>query len=118
MDAFVSDAGTDEFGKGYATKVALCEVHKRSHSPSLLLIIMKRSVAYGAVLIILASAWAYMKISSAHFSDRVNWFTNVSPWYFLIVFGCYCLAKLGFDLLTFNDYPHEIKKLEQVRSML
>ena len=30
------------------------------------------------------------------------------------MFGCYCLGKLGYDLVTFNDYPKEIQKLEEV----
>jgi len=77
---------------------------------------MKRSASYGLVLFILASAWMFMKVTKAQHSERVNWFADVSPWYLLIVFGCYCLAKLGYDLLTFNDYPKEIKKLEQVLS--
>lgn len=34
------------------------------------------------------------------------------PWLWLVSLGCYCLGKLGIDLLTFNDYPHEIKALE------
>lgn len=76
---------------------------------------MKRSFAYGAVIIVWVAIWSYFKLSQNHFSERVNWFTNVSPWYVLIIFGCYCLAKLGLDLLSFNEYPHEIKKLEQVR---
>lgn len=75
---------------------------------------MKRSVAYGVVIIVWISVWSYFKLTRSHFSERVNWFTDVSPWYMLILFGCYCLAKLGIDLLSFNDYPHEIKKLEQV----
>lgn len=75
---------------------------------------MKRSSSYGLVLFILASAWIFMKVTKVQHSERVNWFADVSPWYLLIVFGCYCLAKLGYDLLTFNDYPKEIKKLEQV----
>jgi len=37
------------------------------------------------------------------------------PCYLLMVFGCYCLGKLGVDLILFNDYPLEVKKLEEVQ---
>lgn len=33
--------------------------------------------------------------------------------YFLIVFGCSCLLRLGWDLLTFNDYKQAVPLLEQ-----
>ena len=33
-------------------------------------------------------------------------------------FGCYCLFRLGLDLCTFNNYPIEIKKLEQVNGCI
>lgn len=36
------------------------------------------------------------------------------PLYLLVVLGCYCLARLGSDLLAFRDDPAEIAKLEQV----
>lgn len=75
---------------------------------------MKRSTSYAVVVLILVISWIFLKISSDKLPEIVNWYTDVSPWYSLILFGCYCLAKLGFDLLTFNDYPLEIKKLEQV----
>ncbi len=44
---------------------------------------------------------------------KIRWIINIIPWYSLICFGCYCLMKIGFDLLTFNDYPLEIGKLEK-----
>lgn len=89
-------------------------VRSLSHlSPTIRNSTMKRSVTYFAIFFIMASSWAFMKFSRQQFSERVNWFTDISIWYLLIIFGCYCLAKLGYDLLTFNDYPKEIKKLEQ-----
>jgi dolichyl-phosphate mannosyltransferase polypeptide 3 len=77
---------------------------------------MKRSTTYALVALLCAAVWGYLKFSSETLPKIVNWYTNVAPWYSLILFGCYCLAKLGFDLLTFNDYPKEIKKLEQVHA--
>ena len=76
---------------------------------------MKRSVTYALVAVISIAAWIYMKATKDAHSSLINWFTDVSPWYALMTFGSYCLAKLGYDLLTFNDYPKEIKKLEQVK---
>jgi hypothetical protein len=38
---------------------------------------------------------------------------NVLPCYALIAFGSFCLARLGLDLLTFNDYPEQILVLEK-----
>ena len=91
----------------WVTYTALCVLQDQ-------LALMKRSVAYGAVIFVWVAVWLYFKLSQNRFSDKVNWLTDVSPWYMLILVGCYCLAKLGMDLLSFNDYPHEIKKLEQV----
>ena len=38
--------------------------------------------------------------------------TRVLPWYLLVSLGCYCLFRLGCDLLAFNNCPEEVKKLE------
>ena len=67
------------------------------------------------VFVALSSIWLGLKISAPALPLVVSWWTDVSPWYSLIIFGCYCLARLGKDLLTYNDYPLEIGKLEQVR---
>jgi hypothetical protein len=37
-----------------------------------------------------------------------------APLYLLVLLGCYCLARLGSDLLAFRDDPTEISKLEKV----
>jgi len=34
------------------------------------------------------------------------------PWYLLVSLGCYCLFRLGKDLLSFRNCPEEVKKLE------
>jgi dolichyl-phosphate mannosyltransferase polypeptide 3 len=76
---------------------------------------MKRHVAYGAFLVLLIAVWISLKISLLNSTpSRLQWFVNVSPFYGLIIFGCYCLARLGLDLMSFNDYPAEIKLLEKV----
>lgn len=43
---------------------------------------------------------------------------NVLPFLLLIWLGCFCLAKLGYDLLTFNDYTLKTAELEQVHHFL
>jgi hypothetical protein len=50
--------------------------------------------------------------------DYLQWILSVLPWYALICFGCYCLSKLGSDILTFNDCPKEIEKLTQVNELI
>lgn len=75
---------------------------------------MKRSSTYALVAIILTALWLKLKYKSSGISSSLAWYVDVAPWYLLIAFGSYCLARLGYDLLTFNDYPNEIKKLEQV----
>ena len=82
---------------------------------------MKRYQVYGTVFVVLAGMWLRMKIyymmagTSLSQSEQQPWvfLVDVMPWYTLICFGCYCLTKLGYDLLTFNDYPDEIRRLEQ-----
>lgn len=54
-----------------------------------------------------------MKLNITSNTGNAKWFIDIAPWYSLILFGCYCLTKLGIDLLTFNDYPEEIFNLEK-----
>lgn len=37
------------------------------------------------------------------------------PWYALMVFGCYALANIGFNLMTFQDCPQASEELRCVR---
>ena len=53
-------------------------------------------------------------IQTSNIMDKLDWILAVWPWYTLMVFGCYCLYRLGKDIVSFNDYPEEIKKLEKV----
>ena len=78
---------------------------------------MKRYLVYGTVLVVLVGIWLRMKIyysATTNQPEQQPWvfIVDVMPWYSLICFGCYCLTKLGYDLLTFNDYPEEIRRLE------
>ena len=45
---------------------------------------------------------------------RLIFIIKALPCYLLIIFGCFCLGKLGYDLISFNDLPNEIHKLEEV----
>ena len=74
--------------------------------------VMKRHLAYGGIFVAIVSIWIYLKTFSGSSSAEQKWIIDIFPWYSLIVFGCYCLSKLGYDLVSFNDYPEEISKLE------
>ena len=71
------------------------------------------------ILIALTVIWVGLKFMSASaaspFTAYQEWIIDVAPWLSLMTFGSYCLAKIGMDLLMFNDYPQEIKRLETVR---
>mmetsp|Transcript_3602 Transcript_3602/g.5613 ORF Transcript_3602/g.5613 Transcript_3602/m.5613 type:complete len:92 (-) Transcript_3602:578-853(-) len=74
---------------------------------------MKRHTIYGGVIAVFAITWMCLQTWKTVLPSTIAWYTDISPWYLLIVLGCYCLAKLGYDLFSFNDYPLEIKKLEK-----
>lgn len=75
---------------------------------------MKRHQSYGLIIASVAFLWLYLKVFGRGESyTEANWIIDVAPWYSLVCFGCYCLTKIGLDLLTFNDYPEEINKLEE-----
>ena len=48
------------------------------------------------------------------FLSRFIFIIKALPCYLLIIFGCFCLGKLGYDLISFNDLPSEVHKLEEV----
>lgn len=76
---------------------------------------MKRHVAYGSVLVLMVTIWVSLQLLLVNSTSyNLKWFVDVSPFYILIIFGSYCLARLGLDLMSFNDYPKEIKLLEKV----
>lgn len=72
---------------------------------------MKRVTYYFGIIAILALVWfaLYWYTEDAKHKEIVS----LLPWYALILLGSYCLGKLGFDLVCFNDYPSEITKLEK-----
>ena len=73
---------------------------------------MKRHQTYGLVLLTIVLQWTYLKLTVNQPSKELKWIIDILPWYSLICCGCYCLSKLGYDLILFNDYPLEIAKLE------
>lgn len=74
---------------------------------------MKRHQIYGSTCFFAVILWLYLKISRQNSTSEIEkWLIDVTPWYLLIIFGCYCLTKLGLDLCTFRDYPEEISRLE------
>mgnify|MGYP000274172678 CR=1 FL=1 len=38
---------------------------------------------------------------------------NALPWLALMWLGCYCLFKLGWDILSYRDMPEAIEELAQ-----
>ena len=78
---------------------------------------MKRRTLYVAVLIAIAALWLGLKLKfKGHENNKLVFLIDVFPWFLLMAFGSYCVTKLGYDMLTFNDYPEEIKVLEKVNS--
>ncbi len=79
---------------------------------------MKRSIKYGLVLFVLLLSWIILMANKEHFSSDTYFIVKVIPWYMLICLGCYCLFKLGTEVLFFNDCQSDIKLLERVRQYL
>lgn len=76
---------------------------------------MKRRTLYAAVLFALFAIWVGLKLKFKDFGDEnVKFIINVFPWFLLMSFGSYCVTKLGWDMMTFNDYPEEIGVLNDV----
>ena len=97
---------------------------------------MKRHQVYFVVLFVFIALYCTLYYSMLTYPElsqfvqsqyglsyaQAMFWIQVAPWYALICFGCYCLTKLGIDLLTFRDCPQEIPKLakeiEQAREDL
>ncbi len=76
---------------------------------------MKRHQIYIVSSFFLVSFWFLLKFTNKFpMSDDFKFVVDVVPWLILMWFGCFCLAKLGFDLICFNDFPQEILVLEKV----
>ena len=76
---------------------------------------VKRVTVYASCLVLLVSVWVgLLGLMERNVIDKDTWgrMVYVLPWFALVTLGCYCLGKLGIDLLTFNDCPHEISLLE------
>ena len=85
-------------------------------------ICMKRATLYLLYLLFIllayVSAWIGFYYCKQHEITGINqdiylWYLQVAPLYTLVAIGSVLLGKLGWDLIRFNDYPDEIKKLEE-----
>lgn len=85
-------------------------------------ICMKRATLYLLYLLFIllayVSAWIGYYYCKQHEITGINqdiylWYLQVAPLYTLVAIGSVLLGKLGWDLIRFNDYPDEIKKLEE-----
>ncbi len=76
---------------------------------------MKRITLYVSTLLSLVAIWLGLRIQfRAHPDENLRLLIDFAPVIAVIIFGCLCVAKLAWDLMTFNDYPQEIKVLENV----
>lgn len=48
--------------------------------------------------------------------DKIKFVVRALPWHGLISIGCYCLFRLGRDLLSYRDRPEEIPILAEVNA--
>jgi len=76
---------------------------------------MKRYLYYLCTLTTGIVTWLVAGIYgfSIHNKEIIRIF-YVFPFLTLIYFGCYCLLRLGWDLLMFNDFPFEVDALAKV----
>ena len=80
---------------------------------------MKRATVYLSIgLLIVALVISLYIYAIVQESASLKRLALTAPWTLLIWLGCYCLLRLGFDLLTFRNCPLEIRKLEKVSSTL
>ena len=72
---------------------------------------MKRAAGYAAVMVLLVGVWLGLWAAAA----KSQWELLVSflPVLAVFVFGCACVGRLVWDLLTFNNCPNEIAALEK-----
>lgn len=76
---------------------------------------MKLHQKYALIFLIITFVWCGLQCNKSSIESPVaQWYVDVFPIYMVMMFGCYCLGKLGFDVLVFNDYPEEIVKLGAV----
>lgn len=76
---------------------------------------MKRYLSYLSALVTATLVW--LIVGAYGFSsqnEEIIWIFYTSPFLVLIYFGCYCLARLGWDLFVFNDFPSEVDALAKV----
>lgn len=56
----------------------------------------------------------FINVSKSETMKGVRWVVAAAPFYVLVALGSYLLFRLGLDVFTFNNYPEERAKLEQV----
>ena len=93
---------------------------------------MKKVVRWSLCMIVFLAVWAALLndipfslqgpirelvkvVRIIHYKSQSNCLK--SPLYLLIVFGCYSLAVIGFNLMTFPECEAESKSLEQVKKI-
>lgn len=76
---------------------------------------MKRRALYASVIFAIFAVWLGLLFKlQGHADTKIVNIIKAFPLLLLMTFGSYCLAKLGYDMMTFNDYPQEIDKLKLV----
>lgn len=76
---------------------------------------MKRYLSYLSALVTTVVIWFIIGIYGYLNQNKdIVWIFHVLPFIILIYFGCYCLLRLGWDLLMFNDFPSEVGALAKV----
>lgn len=75
---------------------------------------MKRCTVYISVLAALVALWVGLVVYVQQTGyEKWSKIVYALPLYGLVCLGSFCIGKLGIDLLTFHDYPHEIGALEK-----
>ncbi|KIW08152.1 uncharacterized protein PV09_01085 [Verruconis gallopava] len=73
---------------------------------------MSRATQTAAVLVLLASFYMSLFMGYAPLPEKVqNEVVPYLPFWALVSFGAYLLARLGWGVLTFNDVPEAHKEL-------
>ncbi|KAJ5143056.1 uncharacterized protein N7515_001843 [Penicillium bovifimosum] len=75
---------------------------------------MTRAVQALSVLLLVSSLYLSLFLGLVPLNEKVqNEVIPVLPFYALIVFGCYLLARLGVAIFTFNDVPEAHAELQK-----
>ena len=73
---------------------------------------MKKHQIYGLCAVIVIAVWSFLEFNKSLIPNEIaRWYIDVAPLFVVMTFGSYCLFKLGYDVVSFNDFPNEIEKL-------